>query len=376
MLDQPNSRDQSKTRMQFRADTVGSLLRPDNLLRARADFAAGKIGTGSLRDIEDRAIRVVVAMQEELGFRIVTDGEFRRENWWIDFVSRIGGVEIGAGTAATAFDQSYVPKHVRTVAKLKVHAPIVEPDYRFLAQAAKQHAKVTIPSPTRMHFHGGRNAVAREAYPDIEEFFADLAAIYRDEIASLEQAGCRYVQIDDPLLTYFLSPKLRAEVAAEGDVPDRRLARYVALINQCISAKRPDTVIGIHLCRGNARSEWMTEGAYDAIAEQCFGGLNVDRFLLEFDDPRSGSFEPLRFMPAGKQVVLGLVTTKTARLEDKDEVKRRIANATQFVAFDHLAISPQCGFASVVEGNKITPADQRAKLALVVDVAREVWGEA
>jgi 5-methyltetrahydropteroyltriglutamate--homocysteine methyltransferase len=359
-----------------RAETVGSFLRPDDLLRARAEFERGTLSASALHDVEDRAIREVVALQDELGFRMVTDGEFRRENWWIDFIAKLGGVEIVAGTAAASFDKSYVPKHVRTVGKLRSDRPITVDDYRFVASATTHTAKVTIPSPTRMHFHGGRSVVSTEAYPDIEEFFADVARIYRDEIARLEAAGCRYVQIDDPLLTYFLSPKLRAEIVAEGDDPGRRFTRYLQLLNQCIAARREGTTIAVHICRGNARSEWLVDGAYDRIAEQCFGTLNVDRFLLEFDDERSGSFEPLRFMPKDKHVVLGLVTTKTPQLEDKDLLKRRIEQATRFVAAERLAVSPQCGFASVVEGNKVTHADQRAKLALVVDIAREVWGTA
>lgn len=360
----------------FRAETVGSFLRPDYLLAARGEFAAGRITAAVLRENEDRAIRDIVRFQEDLGFRIVTDGEFRRENWWIDFIARLNGLEITAGSAAVAFDQSYTPKNVRTVGKLSVDGPITVSDYRFAAGAARRAAKVTIPSPTRMHFHGGRNAVSRQAYPDIDEFFADVAAIYRHEIAYLEEAGCRYVQIDDPLLTYFLSPKLRAEVVAEGEDPDRRLGCYLDLVNQCIAARRPGTTIGIHLCRGNARSEWISEGTYEGIAEQCFGTLAVDRFLLEFDDPRSGSLAPLRFMPKDKHVVLGLITTKTPALENKDAVKRRLDDASRFVALDRLAISPQCGFASVVEGNKITQADQRRKLELVTDIAREIWGTA
>jgi methionine synthase II (cobalamin-independent) len=359
----------------FRAETVGSFLRPDYLLAARHDFSAGRIAAAALRAVEDRAIRDIVAHQEDIGFRIVTDGEFRRENWWIDFIARLKGVDITAGSAAVAFDQSYVPKNVRTVGRLGADGPITVSDYEFVAGAARSAAKVTIPSPTRMHFHGGRNAVSRDAYPDIEEFFADIARIYQREIASLEAAGCRYVQIDDPLLTYFLSPKLRAEVVAEGENPDRRLARYLELVNQCIAARRPGTVVGIHLCRGNARSEWISEGTYEGIAEQCFGTLAADRFLLEFDDQRSGSFEPLRFMPKDKHVVLGLITTKTPTLEDKDAVKRRLDDATRFVALERLAVSPQCGFASVVEGNRITSADQRKKLELVVKIAREVWGD-
>jgi methionine synthase II (cobalamin-independent) len=358
----------------FRAETVGSFLRPDDLLRAREAFQQGRITATALREAEDRAIRDVVRLQEELGFAIVSDGEFRRENWWIDFVSRLSGVAITDGTAATTFDKSYVPKHVRTVAKLGADEAITVADFRFLRAVASGAAKVTIPSPTRLHFHGGRHAVSAEAYPDIDAFFADLAAIYRREIAALEDAGCRTIQIDDPLLTYFLNPRLRAEVEAEGDDPERRLVGYLALLNDCIAARRPGTAIVIHLCRGNARSEWISEGSYEGIAEQCFGTLHVDRYLLEFDDERSGSFAPLRFMPKDKHVVLGLITTKRPQLEKRDAVLRQLEQATQFVPLSRLGVGPQCGFASVVEGNRITHADQRAKLALVVDIAREVWG--
>jgi 5-methyltetrahydropteroyltriglutamate--homocysteine methyltransferase len=357
-----------------RAETVGSFLRPDDLLSSRKDFAEGRITAAVLRAAEDKAIREVVAMQEDVGLDVVTDGEFRRENWWIDFVAKLRGVEISSGSGAVSFDQSYIPKMVRTVGKLGVDGPIVVPDYRYLASATSRPAKVTIPSPTRMHFHGGRRSVSTQAYPDIEEFFDDIAAVYRAEIAQLETAGCRYIQIDDPLMTYFLSPKLRAEIEADGEKPVSRLARYLELLNQCIGSRRKDTIIGIHICRGNARSEWISEGSYEGIAEQCFGMLAVDRYLLEFDDERSGSFAPLRFMPNDKHVVLGLITTKTPQLENAAVVMRRLEEASRLVEMDRLAISPQCGFASVVEGNKIAEADQRAKLELVVDIARKAWG--
>jgi 5-methyltetrahydropteroyltriglutamate--homocysteine methyltransferase len=357
-----------------RAETVGSFLRPDDLLSSRKDFAEGRITAAVLRAAEDKAIREVVAMQEDVGLDVVTDGEFRRENWWIDFVAKLRGVEISSGSGAVSFDQSYIPKMVRTVGKLGADGPIAAPDYRYLASATSRPAKVTIPSPTRMHFHGGRRSVSTQAYPDIEEFFDDIAAVYRAEIAQLETAGCRYIQIDDPLMTYFLSPKLRAEIEADGEKPVSRLARYLELLNQCIGSRRKDTIIGIHICRGNARSEWISEGSYEGIAEQCFGMLAVDRYLLEFDDERSGSFAPLRFMPNDKHVVLGLITTKTPQLENAAVVMRRLEEASRLVEMDRLAISPQCGFASVVEGNKVTEADQRAKLELVVDIARKAWG--
>jgi 5-methyltetrahydropteroyltriglutamate--homocysteine methyltransferase len=357
-----------------RAETVGSFLRPDYLLSSRNDFAQGRITATALRAVEDKAIREVVAMQQDVGLDVVTDGEFRRENWWIDFVAKLRGVEISSGSGAVSFDRSYIPKMVRTIGKVGADGPIVVPDYRYLVSMTGRPTKVTIPSPTRMHFHGGRQSVSTQAYPDIEEFFDDIAAVYRAEIAQLEMAGCRYIQIDDPLMTYFLSPKLRAEIEADGEKPDDRLARYLELLNQCIASRHKDTIIGIHICRGNARSEWISEGSYEGIAEQCFGTLAADRYLLEFDDQRSGSFAPLRFMPKDKHVVLGLITTKTPQLEDAAVVLRRLEEASRLIEMNRLAISPQCGFASVVEGNRITEADQRAKLELVVEIARTAWG--
>jgi 5-methyltetrahydropteroyltriglutamate--homocysteine methyltransferase len=317
-------------------------------------------------------------MQEDVGLPIVTDGEFRRENWYADFIGQLKGVVITAGAGEGFSEQAgqpkHVPKRVQTIGKVSAPNPITLADYQFLASVASRPAKITIPSPTRLHFHGGRHAVSETEYPDIEEFFADIASVYRNEIAVLERAGCRYIQIDDPLLSYFLSPALRREIVDEGDDPDRRLNRYVRLVNDCIRGRGPDTTIGIHICRGNARSSWISQGAYDGIAEACFAGLEADRFLLEFDDERSGSFEPLRFLPKAKQVVLGLITTKTPQLERKSDVLRRIDDATRFVDDSQLAISPQCGFASVVEGNLITPDDELAKLRLVVEIAKEVWG--
>jgi 5-methyltetrahydropteroyltriglutamate--homocysteine methyltransferase len=350
------------------------------LLRPAALLAARERHDPALRSVEDEAIRAAIAGQERVGLPVVTDGEFRRENWFIDFVRALDGVRIEAGnipafvhTADSTVE--YVPKSVVTAAPLRRRGPILVDDYLFTARAAtRAAAKITVPSPSRLHFHGGRKVVSREAYPDLEAFFADVVTIYRAEIAALENAGCRYIQIDDPLFSYFISERMRAEVIAEGDDPDERLARYVRLLNDCIAARRPDTAVGVHVCRGNARSAWMSEGGYDRIAERVFGGLEVDHLLLEFDDERSGGFEPLRLLPKGRRVVLGLVTTKHGTLESRDSLKRRIDEATRYVPLDDLALSPQCGFASVVEGNIITEDQQWAKLALVVDVAREVWG--
>jgi 5-methyltetrahydropteroyltriglutamate--homocysteine methyltransferase len=364
----------------FRADHVGSLLRPPEVFAAREAFERVEIDAARLRAVEDAAIAGVVAGQELAGLEVITDGEFRRENWYADFIGRLGGVEIRAAALNPAFAHDpgstvhYVPKNVVTVAPLRRPEPILVRDFTFLAEATARTAKITLPSPSRLHFHGGRNVVSSTVYPDIEAFFADVVRAYRAEIADLEAAGCRYIQIDDPLFSYFISDRMRAEIVANGERPEERLARYVRLINDCIAERGAGTAIGIHVCRGNARSAWIAEGGYERIAEQLFGGLQNDHFLLEYDDDRSGDFEPLRFMPADKRVVLGLVTSKRGALEERSTLLRRVEEATKYVPLENLAISPQCGFASVVEGNIITPADQWAKLRLVVDTAREIWG--
>lgn len=378
----------------FRADQVGSLLRPAGLLAARAQFKAGRITASALRAAEDEAVQAIARRQEEAGLEAIVDGEFRRENWWIDFVASLRGVEIRDGDTRQAFidhDDAggdddghsghghaphYVPKNVVTTGKLGSDARMLAADYAALAACTARTAKITLPSPARLHFHGGRAAVSTQAYPDMEAFFADLAALYQREIAALEAAGCRYIQIDDPLMSYFISDRLRAEVRAAGDDPDRRLARYVALINECIAKRRPDTAVAVHVCRGNARSAWITEGGYERIAEAVLGGLEADHLLLEYDDARSGGFDPLRHIPGTQRVVLGLITTKTGALEDADALARRIDEAARHVSLDRLAISPQCGFASVVEGNLISEEMQWAKLRLTVEVARRVWGTA
>lgn len=382
----------------YRADQVGSLLRPASLVAARSQHQSGAIDNAALRQIEDAAITGIVRRQEACGFEVVVDGEFRRENWWIDFVQGLSGVEIQEGSAAQAFvapastalqghgDQQehdhdhghdhgwkYVPKNVVTTGRVSAAAPITAPDFTFLQSATQRAAKVTLPSPTRLHFHGGRSAVSAAVYPDIEVFFADVVKVYRAEIAALEAAGCRYIQIDDPLMTYFISDRMRAEVVAAGDDPEVRLERYVQLTNDCIAARGPDTAIGIHVCRGNSKSGWIAEGGYGRIAEAVLGGLKVDHFLLEYDDERSGDFAPLRHVPRGVKVVLGLVTTKFGKLEAIEDLVRRIDDASRLVPLEDLAISPQCGFASTVDGNIITEDDQWRKLERVVEVANTVW---
>ena len=380
----------------FRADQVGSLLRPQRLISARADFEKGIIDHAALKQIENEAIREVVKRQEACGFQVVVDGEYRRENWWIDFIKGIEGVEIREGSSAQAFvapkksdcgcgndhansdeDEGwkYVPKNVLTTGKLGLPHTVNSTDFQYLQSTTQRTAKITLPSPTRLHFHGGRDAVSREAYPDIEQFFDDVVNIYRREIASLEEAGCRYIQIDDPLMTYFISDRLRAEIVASGEDPDARLRRYVDLTNACIAQRKPETAIGIHVCRGNSRSGWIAEGGYQRIAETVLGGIKVDHFLLEYDDERSGDFEPLNAIPRGVKVVLGLVTTKFPHLENTDDLIRRINDASRFVPLEDLGISPQCGFASTVEGNIITPDDQWRKLDKIIEVSKRVWGD-
>ena len=366
----------------FRADHVGSLLRPPELLAAREKRKAGAIGAAELRAVEDAAIADVVRLQEGLGLQAVTDGEFRRENWWIDFISAVDGIEISNPDEAAGFQKApgtasgYVPKNVRTVGRLGGGGGILTEDFAFLAARTSRTAKVTIPSPTRVHFHGGDASVDDSAYPDKDAFWDDLAKVWRDEIAALEALGCRYIQIDDPVINYFVDTRMRANLEAIGENPDTLIHRYARLLNDCISGRGPDTYLTIHLCRGNAQSAWIAEGGYEPLAEALFPVVDVDAWFLEYDDARSGGFEPLRFMPDDRCVVLGLVTTKRGDMEDRDGLRRRIDEAARYVSLDRLGLSPQCGFASVDLGNAIAVDDQAAKLSLVIDLAREVWGEA
>jgi 5-methyltetrahydropteroyltriglutamate--homocysteine methyltransferase len=365
----------------FRADHVGSLLRPPELLAARREWKAGKLDRKALTAVEDAAIHEAIKLQEDAGLPVVTDGEFRRENWWIDFISQLKGIEITSPDAQYGFkaggqSSGYLPKNVRTVGKIGRPGDITVGDWKFVQSATKRMAKMTIPSPTRMHFHGGRASIDAKVYPKIDAYWDDIARTYQAEIAGLEAAGCKYVQIDDPVLTYLLDDKQRAQARKIGEDPDALVHSYAKLINGCIAKRKPDTYVAIHLCRGNARSSWLSEGAYDGFAEALFPALEVDAWLLEYDDARSGGFEPLRFMPKDVAVVLGLITTKVGRMEDRSEVKRRIDQAARFVPHERLGLSPQCGFASIEEGNLVTMQDEAGKLRLVVDIAREVWKDA
>ena len=364
----------------FRADHVGSLLRPQKLLEARASWKGGKLTFEALQNIEDEAIREVVKLQENVGLKAITDGEFRRENWWIDFISQIEGIVISEPDVSSEFKtdggkgSGYIPKVVKTVSKITHNRSILDRDFETLLKHTKETPKVTIPSPTRIHFHGGRAAVDLETYPDLNKFWSDIARFYQDEIAALEQKGCRYIQIDDPVLTYFLDDRMRNNLQDIGENPDTLINTYATLLNDCIKNRRDDTYLTMHLCRGNALSSWIVSGGYAGLANSIFPKIDVDSFFLEYDDERSGDFAPLDLMPNGKKVVLGLVTSKRGQLETADVIKRRIEEASKIIPLENLALSPQCGFASVDVGNLITLDDQMSKLELVVKTAETIWG--
>ena len=365
----------------FRADHVGSLLRPASLLRARQEHADHVVNDARLREIEDDAIRSVIRTQGDVGLRTATDGEFRRASWHMDFIYRLGGVTRATDTMEVQFRNaegtiSFTPAALRVSDRIRLAETIFADDFAFLARhtADNQTAKLTIPSPSMVHYRGGQAAVDRSVYPDLEEFWADLSAAYADQVRRIAELGCTYLQLDDTSLAYLNDPRQRAMIADRGDDAEHQHERYIRQINAAIADRPAGLRVTTHMCRGNFRSSWVAEGGYDFVAEQLFSELAVDGFFLEFDDVRSGTFEPLRFVPAGKMVVLGLVTTKRGALESKDELKRRIDDAARYVPLDQLCLSPQCGFSSTVEGNVLSFDEQVAKLRLVVDTAAEVWG--
>jgi 5-methyltetrahydropteroyltriglutamate--homocysteine methyltransferase len=370
----------ARTEPPFRADHVGSLLRPPALLAAREQFAAGTLDAEGLRAAEDTAIRDVVAMQEEIGLQAATDGEFRRTSWHMDFIYRLGGVsktdeQIRVKMRNASGEGAFTSAGLAIDGKVRLEHPIFADDFRFLAgETTEAVPKLTIPSPSMVHYRGGTAAIDQSVYPDIEQFWADLSAAYADQVRAIADLGCRYLQLDDTSLAYLNDPAQRAELAAKGDDADAQHLRYIRQINAAIAGRPADMRVTTHMCRGNFRSSWAAEGGYDFVAEALFGELDVDGFFCEFDDERSGGFAPLRFVPPGKQVVLGLVTTKTGELEDPDVLKRRIDEASKYVPLDQLCLSPQCGFSSTVEGNELTLDQQVAKLRLIVDVAQDVWG--
>jgi 5-methyltetrahydropteroyltriglutamate--homocysteine methyltransferase len=366
----------------FRANHVGSLLRPAELREARYQHQNNQITAAELRKVEDHCIRDAVKMQEDVGMPGITDGEFRRTLWHADFLSQIEGIKVVEGLlpdSAKHFqnpdsDVQRSPTQFVVTGKLRHPHGIETDNFKFLTSVTKQTPKQCIPSPSLVHFRTGRGGVDKTAYPDMNDFFADLARVYREEIAQLAAAGCTYLEIDDVNFAYLCDPKMREGAKKIGEDPDKMPSLYANLINECIKDRPANMSVCTHLCRGNFRSSWVAEGGYDPVAEVLFNALDVDGYFLEFDTPRAGNFAPLRYLPKDKKLVLGLVTTKTGELEKPDDLKRRIDEAGKLVPLDQLGISPQCGFSSTVLGNKLTIDDQIAKLKLVVDVARDVWG--
>jgi 5-methyltetrahydropteroyltriglutamate--homocysteine methyltransferase len=365
----------------FRADHVGSLLRPQKLLAARQRFAAGEIAAEELHAVEDDAISDVVRMQREVGLQSATDGEFRRSAWHMDFIYRLGGIEKAPGDIKVRFhnergDIEFTPAAIQVTEQVHLAEPIFAEDFCFLREKVDQEVtpKLTIPSPSMVHYRGGRAAIDPSVYADVEEFWRDLTAAYAAQVRAIADLGCTYLQFDDTSLAYLNDPRQREEMAARGEDAEHLHETYIRHINEALAEKPPSLTVTTHMCRGNFRSSWVAEGGYDFVAEALFGGLNVDGFFLEYDDARSGGFEPLRFVPSGKMVVLGLVTTKRGQLEDKDQLKRRIEQASRYVPLEQLCISPQCGFSSTVEGNVLTYDEEVAKLELIVETAAEVWG--
>jgi len=364
----------------FRADHVGSFLRPKALLDARAAFKAGTIGKEELRAAEDAAIADVVKMQEDLGYKGVTDGEFRRTFFHTDFLLQLEGVDEVGGTQVhfhrhDGHELEYAPPVMAITGPLRHVQDIQRADYEYLASKVTETPKVTIPSPTMLHFRGGRDAIDATAYPDLDQFYTDLSAAYRAEIKNLADAGCRYLQLDDTNLAYLCDDTQRENARKRGMDPDDLPSLYARIINDSIRDRPADMKVCVHLCRGNYRSSWAAEGGYEPVAEVLLNELAVDGYFLEYDDARSGDFAPLRFLPKGKTVVLGLVTTKLGELEEAADVKRRIDEAAKSAPLDQLALSPQCGFSSTVHGNDVSFGQQTAKLQLVIDVARDVWGD-
>jgi 5-methyltetrahydropteroyltriglutamate--homocysteine methyltransferase len=360
----------------FRADHVGSLLRPERLKQARARRASGEIGAEDLKQVEDKEIEAVIRRQEDVGLKAVTDGEFRRAFWQIDFLERLDGVESYEGERKVRF-QGPQPRPIllRVTGRLGAFSghPMVD-HFRFVKEHARVTAKMTVPSPTALHFRYGREAVPPSIYPDLADFYRDLGETYRKAVRAFYDAGCRYLQLDEVNLAYLCDPALREQVRARGDDPDRLPHTYARLINAAIADRPADMVVTMHLCRGNFRSTFVASGGYEPVAEILFGEIGVDGYFMEYDTERAGGFEPLRFAPKGKTIVLGLVTSKSGEMEPKELLKRRIDEAAGYCDLDQLALSPQCGFASTEEGNVLTEDAQWRKLATIVEVAHEVWG--
>lgn len=363
----------------FRADHVGSFLRPQFLLDARAQFANQQINIEQLREIENKAIVDIVKFQEQVGIRSITDGEFRRTYFHLDFLQQLGGVTTDA--PATVIDnngkEKLLPPNIRVTGKVKHVKDIQLADFKYLNSqiTPSSVAKVTIPSPTMLHFRGGRNGIDKQAYPVLEpDFYNDVAQAYAQELIALHQAGCRHVQMDDTNLAYLCDEKMREAARKRGDDPNLLPFKYAEFINKVVNLKPKDLVLTIHLCRGNFKSTFAASGHYGPVAEALLSEMNLDGYFLEYDDDRSGGFEPLKYLPKGKIVILGLISSKFPQLENQNDIKRRIDQAAKYASIDQLALSPQCGFSSTVHGNNVTLSDQKAKLQLTVEIAQSVWG--
>jgi 5-methyltetrahydropteroyltriglutamate--homocysteine methyltransferase len=366
-----------RSRPPFRADHVGSLLRPRELAEARAARKAGTLPADALRAIEDHWIEAAIRKQGEIGLRAATDGEYRRAFWHFDFVSGLDGVELYEPEEKIQFKGGLpLPLALRVTGRIGWSEPVMVDDYRFVASLVRgAMPKMTIPSPSVVHFRGGRRAIDAKTYPDMDGFFADLGEAYNKAVAAFGAAGCQYLQLDEVNIAYLCDPEQIAGLKARGEHVDNLLQIYAGLLNRAIEARAEGMTISMHLCRGNFRSHWVASGGYEPVAEVLFNGINADAYFMEYDSDRAGGFEPLRFVPRGhKVVVLGLITSKSGALESKDELKRRIDQAAKYLPLEQLALSPQCGFASTEEGNLLTQDEQWAKLQLCVDVAREVWG--
>ena len=360
----------------FRADHIGSFLRPPYLLEAHENFRQNKLSAEELRRVEDRAISEVVRLQESAGLRSITDGEFRREYFHLDFLAQLGGVETSLPIIEVGADgkSHLTPPTIRVVDKVRHVKDIQLADFVFLKSVTGFTPKVTIPSPTMLHFRGGRGGISSKAYPDLEEFYQDVADAYAAELRSLAAAGCTVVQLDDTNLAYLCDPKMRQAANQRGDDPLLLPHRYAEFLNRLLDQKPAGMSVGVHLCRGNFKSTWAAEGGYEPVAEALFAEMNFDSYFLEYDDERSGDFRPLRYLPKGKTAVLGLITTKLGTLENKSDIKRRVAEAARYAPLEQLALSPQCGFASTLHGNDIAADAQLKKLQLVVELAYEIWG--
>lgn len=359
----------------FRADHVGSLLRPQVLRQAFRDHMGKRLDDAAFARIQDDCIRDVVTMQEEVGLKVVTDGEFRRGSYWGRFVERIDGFAIKPAVFKFRDDQGHQVDFTAPYAdaRLKRNKPLALDEFEFLKAIAQAEPKITLPAPSTMHFYRATDYAAKSAYADVASFFADLTRIFREEIADLARAGCKYIQLDEVAIALLCDPAIRKQVEAEGMKPDDLVDLYIESINDCVKGAPADVVFGVHMCRGNFRGHYLGAGGYESVAERFFTNTRVNHFLLEYDTERAGDFRPLRFVK-GKGVVLGLISSKTPVLESLDDLKRRTQEATAFIDLDRLAISPQCGFASTVAGNPVTEADQRRKLELEVRAAQAIWG--